>query len=233
MPERSVLAGRARALAVRAVKMVNPDAFLLEEGPNQLARLGHRAYVGGRWDEVGQAQLDFLIAQGLRPDHVLLDVACGSLRLGARAIRYLDPGHYLGLDREGSLIEVGIKAELPAGLLADKRPEFVVTDTFEVNGLSRQADFAMACSLFSHLVPADIDRCLQAMRLALKPDGRFFATFIRRPLLWRNPTRSNAFAAFAYSRSDMRRFGQRNGFRVDLPVPDWPGEQEMAVFRIA
>ena len=46
-------------------------------------RLGHRAFVGGDgdlWDRIGRLQFDFLVSQGLRPEHVLLDFACGSLR---------------------------------------------------------------------------------------------------------------------------------------------------------
>jgi hypothetical protein len=42
----------------------------------------HRAVVGGMWDELGALQLDFLRARGLRPDSRLLDIGCGSLRLG-------------------------------------------------------------------------------------------------------------------------------------------------------
>jgi len=48
---------------------------------------------------MGQWQLDFLVGQGLRPWHCLLDLACGSLRAGVRFIDYLEPGHYLGFLR--------------------------------------------------------------------------------------------------------------------------------------
>ena len=46
-------------------------------GPEGIATLGHRDYVGGRWEELGRLQFDFLCDHGLRPEHVLLDVACG------------------------------------------------------------------------------------------------------------------------------------------------------------
>jgi hypothetical protein len=32
----------------------------------------HRTRVGGQWDELGELQLEFMIAQGLRPEHRLL-----------------------------------------------------------------------------------------------------------------------------------------------------------------
>lgn len=231
MPEATGLVRRAKALAVRAARLVNPDAFLLEEGVDQVFRLGHRAYVGGKWDEIGAGQMAFLREQGLQPGHVLLDVACGALRLGARAIPFLEPGHYLGVERESALVEAGTRDELPAGMLQEKRPEFLISDNFAFDRLSRKADFAIAYSLFTHLPPADIDRCLRAMRDALHPEGVFFASFIARPLLWRNPTRSNAFAAFCYSPARIREFGQRNGFAVELLGPAWPGGQQIASFR--
>ena len=83
-----------------------------EQGEGGILQAGHRAYVGGLWEEIGQLQFDFLVEQGLRPSHCFLDIACGSLRGGVHFIRYLEPGHYLGLDREPKLIELGVQEEL-------------------------------------------------------------------------------------------------------------------------
>ena len=59
----------------------------------------HRQVVGGLWDEMGALQLNFLKDQGMAPRDVLLDIGCGTLRLGRLAIDYLDPGNYWGADR--------------------------------------------------------------------------------------------------------------------------------------
>ena len=64
----------------------------------QPGRYAHRGYVGGMWEEIGKVQIDFMVGQGLRPDDVFVDVACGSLRAGRHFISYLDPANYLGLD---------------------------------------------------------------------------------------------------------------------------------------
>ena len=58
----------------------------------------HRDIVGGRWDETGRLQIALLTARGLQPHHHLLDIGAGSLRLGCKAVPYLDPGHYWGTD---------------------------------------------------------------------------------------------------------------------------------------
>ena len=47
---------------------------------------GHRAYVGGLWEALGSLQFKFMIDRGLEPQHVLLDVGCGTLRGGVRFI---------------------------------------------------------------------------------------------------------------------------------------------------
>ena len=48
----------------------------------QLRKGVHRSRVGGRWEQMGRLQLDFLVAHGLTPDSRVLDVACGALRAG-------------------------------------------------------------------------------------------------------------------------------------------------------
>jgi len=105
---------------IKAVRKVFPLAFLDPVGERGIKKVGHREYIGGLWDEVGSLQFNFLCAQGLRPEHRLLDIACGSLRLGVRAIPYLETGHYLGLDKESGLVAAGLENELPKDVRAQK-----------------------------------------------------------------------------------------------------------------
>jgi len=127
---------------------------LSEQGPAGIAALGHRAYVGGLWDEIGKLQFEFLVSQGLAPHHVLLDIACGSLRGGVHFIPYLEPGNYLGIDKEAELIQLGRREELPAGLEDERRPEFVVSGSFEFDLFTKRPDYALAhpCSPTSRLI---------------------------------------------------------------------------------
>src|SRR5712691_3540887 len=82
----------------------------------------HRACVGGLWDEIGQLQIDFLVSRGLLPHHRLLDVGCGSLRGGVKLIKYLDAGHYAGIDLHESLLDAGYEIELAKEGLTHKLP---------------------------------------------------------------------------------------------------------------
>ena len=141
----------------------------------------HRGKVGGLWDEIGQLQFDFLVRQGLQPHHSLLDVGCGSLRGGVHFIRYLEPGHYVGIDRDAALLAAGRDVELDAATLGAKQPLLVEMRDFQFGTLGRAYDYALAQSVFTHLPLNQIMRCLVNMGQVLNPDGRFFATFFENP----------------------------------------------------
>ena len=184
-----------------------------------IRRADHRAYVGGKWDEIGRLQLDFMIARGLRPEDVFLDVACGSLRGGVHFIKYLDPGNYLGIDKERTLVRRGASRELPRAVRKQKHPEFVISDAFEFERFSKRPQFSLAQSLFTHLVPEQIERCL-ANLLGFVPAGHdFYATFYPGESA-ANPASSDDFKRFAYSREELSALAQRTGWNSDY-IGDW------------
>lgn len=147
------------------------------QGPGGIVQVGHRDYVAGLWNEIGQLQFRYLVNQGLKPHHYFLDVACGSLRAGIHFIPYLERGHYLGIDKEQTLIEAGINQELPKKVYEQKKPRLLVSKDFEFEKFEVTADFALAQSLFTHLPPDLIRRCLMKLRRNIATDGVFYATF--------------------------------------------------------
>lgn len=140
----------------------------------------HRKAVGGLWDEVGRLQFGFLVEQGLRPDHDLLDIGCGSLRGGVHFVDYLEPGRYTGIDIDERLLVAG-REELRRRGLEAKEPLLVQTDDFDLPSIGRRFDYALAQSVFTHLPINDIMRCLLRVDQVLEPDGRFYATFFENP----------------------------------------------------
>jgi hypothetical protein len=205
---------------------------LRPQGLRGVAVLGHRAYVGGLWDELGHLQFDFLLAHGLRRDSYLLDVACGSLRLGVHAIPFLAPGHYLGLDKEAALVRAGLATELDAHIQREKRPTFVISSSFEFDKFGQRANIAVAQSLFTHLPEADIRLCLQRLLPWIATDGVLYATYFETDQPRRNPTRAHDHAYFAYARSEMVAFGEDNGYCASY-LGDWnhPRGQVMVEYR--
>ena len=159
-----------RALPARYRQYVDPD--------------WHRRTIRrnvGHWDYLGQLQLDYLVERGLQPSHHVLDVGCGPLRAGVHFIRYLEPGHYAGVDKRGDVLEAARVVELPRYDLEGKEPTLLATEHFEFGKLGRTFDFAIAQSVFTHLPLNAIIRCLVEMSQVLRLGGRFYATIYENP----------------------------------------------------
>jgi hypothetical protein len=143
----------------------------------------HREAVGGFWDEIGQLQVDFLVAQGLKPHHRLLDIGCGSLRGGVKLIRYLDAGHYAGVDLHESLLNAGYDIELAAAGLTHKLPRsnLVADGDFDFSWCPMQIDFALAQSVFTALPLNHLRICLERLAAFTAREGRFFVSIFEVP----------------------------------------------------
>jgi len=140
----------------------------------------HREYIGGvgdLWQKIGNLQLEMLRKQGLRPEHTLLDLGCGSLRLGILAIPFLNPGNYFGIDMHQSLIDAGLSHELAADLQKEKQPNFFATETFEVDVFATTFDFIIAQSVFTHLPVSKIKACIEKLPKVMHKDTKCFFTF--------------------------------------------------------
>jgi len=138
----------------------------------------HREVIGGMWEEIGGLQLNFLKTHGLLPHHRLLDIGCGSLRLGVKAVAYLDAESYWGTDLNPDLLSSGYDREIvPAGL-APKLPRehLVEDDRFSFPAVERHIDFAIAQSVFTHLPLSYLTTCLVGLEHHLKSPCRFFFT---------------------------------------------------------
>jgi hypothetical protein len=191
---------------------------------------GHREYVGNLWHAIGELQLKFLVEQGLRPEHVLYDVGCGSLRGGVKFIPYLNPGNYLGVDINRRLIDAGIQKELDACTRDAMQPEFVVSDRFEFNLFSKQPDLAIAQSLFTHLIESDILLCLGNLRAVAKSNTEFFVSFLESARPSTNPSASDPLKPFFYTRQQMEEFGKSTGWKTSY-LGKWDHPRETMMFR--
>ena len=146
--------------------MTRPISPYLKPGfySDALARGRHRDIVGGRWDETGRVQMALLQAAGLKPHHHLLDIGAGSLRLGCKAVPYLNPGHYWATDLSGALMARGHATELadPARLPAD---HLIEDGDFAFPGLPPTITHAIAFAVFTHLPLAHLQRALSQIDL--------------------------------------------------------------------
>ena len=140
----------------------------------------YRAFVGPplKYDLLGALQFTLLTAAGLREEHKLCDIGCGSLRAGKMLIPYLAPGNYYGLDPEKWLIEESIKQELGQDLLALQKPQFEFNANFDLHAFKTKFDYLIAQSIFSHASLKQCEQAFKAVAQNIAPEGLFLTTFI-------------------------------------------------------
>lgn len=163
-----------------ASAMVGVNAYWVQLPEEEIASGGHRAFVGGMWEEIGRLQFEKLREEGLRPEHRLLDVGCGALRGGLHFARYLLPGNYHGIDINPSLLDAG-RRELAAAGLQDRDVRLHLTDSFDATPFGVAFDYAISVSLLTHLNANLILQCFCSVRRVMHAGSRFFFTFFEAP----------------------------------------------------
>jgi ABC-type polysaccharide/polyol phosphate transport system ATPase subunit/SAM-dependent methyltransferase len=140
-------------------------------------RAWHRMATGGLWEEEGAWVFDFLRARGLRPDHYVIDMGCGSLGAAARLLPYMDQSHYWGFEKNVELFVAGVQIELPRAGVRPERGHFLVNDDFDLSGAPHTFDFAIASSLLRRLPLNAVARCFASVIRKLTPGGIFFVAW--------------------------------------------------------
>jgi hypothetical protein len=202
---------------------------------------GHRQVIGGLWDEIGRLQFEFLTGAGLRPHHRLLDIGCGCLRGGVHFVRYLDPGHYSGLDVNRSLLAAG-EEELRAAGLADRGARLIADDAFRFGRFGTVFDFGIAVSVFTHLYTNHVARCLVEMRRVMHRESRFYVTYFEAPRAYHLEPITHQPGGFRtyfdadpfhHARAELTVLAGPLGLAVEF-IGDWghPRAQRMACFRL-
>jgi len=127
------------------------------------------------YDEIGKLQFDFMVSQGLKPHHKLLDIGCGCLRGGKHFIEYLDKRNYTGIDKSKELIETGAKEY--QDLFFNKVPTLKWIKDLNFDIITQEFDYILAFSLFTHLNLNEILKVLYQIEHLLKSDGKFFFSY--------------------------------------------------------
>jgi SAM-dependent methyltransferase len=162
----------------------------MEQSSSDLESLGlelkpgdshYRAYVGPPedYDLIAAMTFNLLTTLGLRQHHSLLDVGCGSLRIGRLLIPYLNKGKYFGIEPNEWLVQDGVKREIGESLVQIKDPKFVFSDSpATLLHAKGSFDFALAQSIFSHCGLDLITQWLSGISQSLAETGALVATFL-------------------------------------------------------
>ena len=140
----------------------------------------YRAYVGPPedYDLVSAMVFNLLTSLGLRQHHRVLDIGCGSLRVGRLLIPYLNPGNYFGVEPNEWLVRCGIQNEIGKDLVKIKRPTFSFRSSLDGFNNNLNLDYAVAQSIFSHCGKDLIQQWLSQASLHLVDNGALAATFL-------------------------------------------------------
>lgn len=140
----------------------------------------YRAFVGppGRYDIIAAMTFNLLTSLGLRQHHTLLDVGCGSLRIGRLFIPYLNQGKYYGIEPNEWLVREGIQYEVGQDLVDRKRPHFLFSESpADLVKWKGKFDFVVAQSIFSHCGLDLLRPWLCGIGQSLTEKGSLLATF--------------------------------------------------------
>ena len=127
--------------------------------------------VGGDFKLIGEIEKQLLIGYGLKPEHTLVDVGCGSGRLAKQLVTYLGSGRVLGTDVVPELLEYA-RTGCPSNW------QFALVDDIRIPFSNDEADFASFFSVFTHLLHEESFCYLIEARRVVKPGGLIVFSFL-------------------------------------------------------
>jgi SAM-dependent methyltransferase len=125
----------------------------------------------GAWRVDREVQARALEKLGLKREHRLLEIGCGPLQAGAPLIRYLERGHYTGIDISADRLAAARELVRWFGL-EDREPRLVRSDDFGLDQLEPGTfDRVWSFHVVIHFPQPLIARFMQAIATLLNPGG--------------------------------------------------------------
>ena len=125
----------------------------------------------GAWRIDREVQIRALEKLGLKPHNRLVEIGCGPFQAGAPLVRYLDPGHYTGVDISSERLDAARQVVRRFGL-DDREPLLIRSDDFGLDQLEPATfDRLWSFHVVIHFPDPTVRRFMQAAATLLKPDG--------------------------------------------------------------
>lgn len=151
---------------------------------------GRIFFGGGDFNRVGEEYFRYFVGLGgLKPQERVLDIGCGIGRMAVPLTRYLsDRGSYEGIDvfpKGIAWCQENITPRYPnfRFRVADiKNKEYnpggrFAASEYEFPYANEAFDFVLLTSVFTHLLPDEVENYLSEIRRVLAPGGRCLASF--------------------------------------------------------
>lgn len=98
-----------------------------------------------------------LVNKGIRPGDTFVDLGCGTLRVGALFIEFLEADRYIGLDIDERILATG-RSQLPTELIESKRPVLEVISPESLSrAAARQPRWVCSKGVLQHVPPEEIN----------------------------------------------------------------------------
>ncbi|KAH7428645.1 hypothetical protein KP509_09G010200 [Ceratopteris richardii] len=146
--------------------------------PGELLVEEHHSNYGEPWAG-GRDVFEFLAkAVSLKPSDNVLEVGCGTLRVGLHFIRFLLPAHYHCVERDVLSLMAAFRYELPSQGLLHKRPVIVRGEDMNFESLGhKKYDLIYASAVFLHMPDKLVWTGLERLAGHLTPgQGRIFVS---------------------------------------------------------
>jgi len=203
---------------------IDYSAIRLTDTDIALGKYKERIGSGIAWEKRGAFQLILLRRAGLLPHHQLLDYGCGPARGGVHLIKYLDPGHYTGLDINPDYVRAARKVVEEQNLV-NRRPRFVCTSDYHD---TQQFDFCLLFSVLNHCTPSEISAFFRFIKPRLSPTGSVLITHTQKIALASYEKDFSRARAFTSSDFDITEFGWTSAANV-FPVIEFRPRESPAV----
>ncbi|CAA0820609.1 S-adenosyl-L-methionine-dependent methyltransferases superfamily protein [Striga hermonthica] len=147
--------------------------------PGELLVEEHHSNYGEPWAG-GRDVFEFLAGSAnLTPDSRVLEIGCGTLRVGLHFIRFLNPERYHCLERDELSLMAALRYELPSQGLLQKRPLIMKGEDMDFGrfGSGVMYDLIYASAVFLHMPDTLVWTGMERLAGRLRPvDGRIFVS---------------------------------------------------------
>jgi len=171
------------------------------------------------WETHGKLQLEFMIKEGLRPHHTLLDVGCGVGRAARRFVPYLEAANYVGIDISQGALDYAIQLAADEGW-EQKGPVFLINS--DLAGLEDHGpfNFIWAHSVMTHLPSQQVEVMIKNAATLLAENGRFAFTY--KP---GDKPKRTGLKQFAFDSAYLIALGEKAGLKGEAIPQQWPAGQ--------